>query len=57
MEETSLGDSCLIVDMVFSLTVIGATEFKKNRHLFCNFRLLSPGPCLQNTLDVLSTFL
>jgi hypothetical protein len=29
MEETSLGDSCLIVDMVFSLTAIGATEFKK----------------------------
>jgi hypothetical protein len=46
MEETSLGDSCLIVDMVFSLTVIGATEFKKNRHLFCNFRLLFSGPCL-----------
>jgi hypothetical protein len=29
MEETSLGDSWLIVDMVFSLTAIGATEFKK----------------------------
>jgi len=46
MEETSLGDSCLIVDMVFSLTVIGANELKKNRHLFCNFRLLFSGPCL-----------
>ena len=29
MEETSLGDSCLIVDMLFSLTVIGANELKK----------------------------